>query len=150
MVGIGFFFPINSFCFEQGMDNSYLVSFCAWMNEGKTNILGIGFKDGFLFWTSAGCGRSGSFIAVHYLYEEAEKERKINFFNCVKSMRQERVNMVQTPVSLRLMIVKTHNTISSQKQILMEMICNFSFLANLRYHVYQFNIYRCVWWTSKT
>nr|XP_022311522.1 receptor-type tyrosine-protein phosphatase epsilon-like isoform X5 [Crassostrea virginica] len=46
---------------------------------------------------SAGCGRSGSFIAVHYLYEEAEKERKINFFNCVKSMRQERVNMVQTP-----------------------------------------------------
>ncbi|XP_065940586.1 receptor-type tyrosine-protein phosphatase epsilon isoform X9 [Magallana gigas] len=46
---------------------------------------------------SAGCGRTGSFIAVHYLCEEALKERKVNVFECVKRMREQRVNMVQTP-----------------------------------------------------
>lgn len=47
---------------------------------------------------SAGCGRTGSFIAVHYLCEEALKKRKVNVFECVKRMREQRVNMVQTPV----------------------------------------------------
>uniref|UniRef100_K1QW76 protein-tyrosine-phosphatase n=1 Tax=Magallana gigas TaxID=29159 RepID=K1QW76_MAGGI len=46
---------------------------------------------------SAGCGRTGSFIAVHYLCEEALKERRVNVFECVKRMREQRVNMVQTP-----------------------------------------------------
>jgi protein tyrosine phosphatase len=47
---------------------------------------------------SAGIGRTGAFIAVHYLYDRAEREQRVNIFECVKTMREQRINMVQTPV----------------------------------------------------
>ncbi|XP_067685088.1 receptor-type tyrosine-protein phosphatase alpha-like isoform X2 [Haliotis asinina] len=44
---------------------------------------------------SAGVGRTGAFIALDYLMDEAESNH-INVFMCVSKMRENRMNMVQT------------------------------------------------------
>ncbi|KAK6179861.1 hypothetical protein SNE40_012119 [Patella caerulea] len=45
---------------------------------------------------SAGIGRTGTFIALDYLIEEAKAIDSVDIFECVKQLRYERVNMVQT------------------------------------------------------
>ncbi|XP_067683144.1 receptor-type tyrosine-protein phosphatase alpha-like [Haliotis asinina] len=45
---------------------------------------------------SAGVGRTGAFIALDYLMDEAEADHNVNVFMCVSRMRQSRMNMVQT------------------------------------------------------
>ncbi|XP_046583114.1 receptor-type tyrosine-protein phosphatase mu-like [Haliotis rubra] len=44
---------------------------------------------------SAGVGRTGAFISLDYLMDEA-KSNHVNVFMCVSKMRQNRMNMVQT------------------------------------------------------
>ncbi|XP_046583127.1 receptor-type tyrosine-protein phosphatase mu-like [Haliotis rubra] len=45
---------------------------------------------------SAGVGRTGTFIALDYLMDEAESDNRVNVYMCVSKMRQNRMNMVQT------------------------------------------------------
>ncbi|XP_048255982.1 uncharacterized protein LOC124153060 isoform X4 [Haliotis rufescens] len=45
---------------------------------------------------SAGIGRTGTFIALQYLKEEAELSALQDVYTCVWSLRHQRVNMVQT------------------------------------------------------
>ncbi|XP_067684835.1 receptor-type tyrosine-protein phosphatase alpha-like [Haliotis asinina] len=45
---------------------------------------------------SAGVGRTGAFIALDYLMDEAESKHSINVYMCVGKMRLNRMNMVQT------------------------------------------------------
>ncbi|XP_071119356.1 uncharacterized protein [Haliotis cracherodii] len=45
---------------------------------------------------SAGIGRTGTFLALSYLFEEAKLSDTVDPYSCVKRMRHERVNMVQT------------------------------------------------------
>ncbi|XP_059169926.1 uncharacterized protein LOC131951611 [Physella acuta] len=45
---------------------------------------------------SAGVGRTGTFIALRNVIKEAEDTGKINFFNTVAKLRQDRVLMIQT------------------------------------------------------
>ena len=47
---------------------------------------------------SAGIGRTGTFIGLDYLVEEAIATNKVDVFQCVRKMRDNRINMVQTPV----------------------------------------------------
>ena len=49
---------------------------------------------------SAGVGRTGTFIAVDLALEQAEKEKKIDFAGIVIRLREQRMKMVQTDVSL--------------------------------------------------
>ncbi|XP_046552763.1 receptor-type tyrosine-protein phosphatase mu-like isoform X2 [Haliotis rubra] len=45
---------------------------------------------------SAGVGRTGAFIALDYLMDEAEGDNRVNVYMCVGKMRLYRMNMVQT------------------------------------------------------
>ncbi|CAG2220214.1 Phosphatidylinositol phosphatase PTPRQ,Tyrosine-protein phosphatase non-receptor type 11 [Mytilus edulis] len=45
---------------------------------------------------SAGIGRTGTFIALDYIVNEANESRYIDVFKCVETLRRQRVNMVQT------------------------------------------------------
>ncbi len=47
---------------------------------------------------SAGVGRTGSFIAVDYLLQEAEREQAVDIKGCVYMLRSQRPNMIQTLV----------------------------------------------------
>ncbi|XP_067685089.1 receptor-type tyrosine-protein phosphatase epsilon-like isoform X1 [Haliotis asinina] len=44
---------------------------------------------------SAGVGRTGTFIALDYLMDEAASDNRVNVYMCVGKMRQNRMNMVQ-------------------------------------------------------
>ncbi|XP_067664385.1 uncharacterized protein [Haliotis asinina] len=47
---------------------------------------------------SAGIGRTGTFIALDCLVDQATAEGVVDVFQCVKKLRYQRVNMVQTSV----------------------------------------------------
>ena len=48
---------------------------------------------------SAGVGRTGVYLAIDYLMDQAEAESGIDIYQCVNKLRQQRTNMVQTLVS---------------------------------------------------
>uniref|UniRef100_A0A8D2ZI55 protein-tyrosine-phosphatase n=1 Tax=Scophthalmus maximus TaxID=52904 RepID=A0A8D2ZI55_SCOMX len=45
---------------------------------------------------SRGAGRTGCFIAVDIMLDMAENEGVVDIFNCIRELRSQRVNMVQT------------------------------------------------------
>lgn len=48
---------------------------------------------------SAGVGRTGAFIAIDFMLEQAENEGTIDVFGLTSKMRKNRANMIQTVVS---------------------------------------------------
>jgi len=52
------------------------------------------------FISSAGVGRTGTFIGLDYLLDEAKQANGVSPYDCVELMRQRRPKMVQTEVSL--------------------------------------------------
>lgn len=47
---------------------------------------------------SAGIGRTGTFVCLDYLYDQGCAEQEVNINRCVKNMRAQRTNLVQTKV----------------------------------------------------
>uniref|UniRef100_A0A663NAN5 protein-tyrosine-phosphatase n=1 Tax=Athene cunicularia TaxID=194338 RepID=A0A663NAN5_ATHCN len=47
---------------------------------------------------SAGIGRTGTFIALDFLLKMGKAEGKVDVFQCVQRLREQRVSMVQTKV----------------------------------------------------
>ena len=55
---------------------------------------------------SAGVGRTGTFIALDYLLFQAAAEGIVDIYGLTRSMRKDRVNMIQTVVGGGLMLVR--------------------------------------------
>ena len=56
---------------------------------------------GHLFWLcSAGVGRTGTYIAIDTLLDVIEKETEVDICGIIMRMRQQRMKMVQTVVSI--------------------------------------------------
>ena len=49
---------------------------------------------------SAGVGRSGAYIAIDSLLEQAKQEDQVDVFRFTALMRSNRVNMIQTVVGV--------------------------------------------------
>ncbi|KAK6631659.1 hypothetical protein RUM44_006188 [Polyplax serrata] len=49
---------------------------------------------------SAGAGRTGTFIAIDILLQRVKNNQKINVFNTILKLRQQRVGMVQTEAQM--------------------------------------------------
>ena len=55
----------------------------------------------FITLSSAGVGRTGTYIALDYLLDQAAKENVVDMFECTKEMRSRRPCMIQTEVGLK-------------------------------------------------
>ena len=53
---------------------------------------------------SAGIGRTGVFISLDALLQQVEREGVIDVQGCIKGLREDRIDMVQQPVSVLFMV----------------------------------------------
>lgn len=105
-------FVIRTFELSKENENSRIViqfHFTTWSDHGAptypTTLLAfrrkvINFKPEdtapILSHCSAGIGRTGTFIAMNYLLEQAQAEGVVDVLKCAQQMRINRVNMIQT------------------------------------------------------
>lgn len=70
-----------------------------------------------IFWfSSAGIGRTGTFIAIDALYENGKKVGHVNIMEYIQMARKDRINMVQTHVG-NIVVERslTHFVLNQQK-----------------------------------
>ena len=69
--------------------------FTAGLNNKLIRLINFNFF--FLIYIlSAGIGRTGTFIAINFLFEQVRNNEKINIKNTVQFLRSQRVSLVQT------------------------------------------------------
>jgi len=56
----------------------------------------------FIVSCSAGVGRTGAFIALDCLLDQADAEGVVDVFALTNQMRKDRLNMIQTVVSIHI------------------------------------------------
>ena len=54
------------------------------------------------FCHSAGVGRTGTFIALDWLLDQAKETQAVNVYQCVHDLREQRQSMIQSLVCHRL------------------------------------------------
>ena len=67
---------------------------------GRTGLISLILMVPFNYQHSAGVGRTGTYIAIDSLMEQAKQEPEIDVFQFVIDMRQKRMKMIQTAVSV--------------------------------------------------
>ncbi|XP_052795728.1 receptor-type tyrosine-protein phosphatase T-like isoform X1 [Mya arenaria] len=69
----------------------------------KVKLRGGQRKHPWLVHCSAGIGRTGTFIAMDFLYDQGTATEVVDIAQCVTDLREDRVNMVQTVGQYRLL-----------------------------------------------
>ncbi|XP_061182306.1 receptor-type tyrosine-protein phosphatase kappa-like, partial [Saccostrea echinata] len=104
-------FTIRTFCIKKENEQRIIrhFHFTAWPDKGvpiyasslvhfhsKVRNTTAQGKGPLVVHCSAGIGRTGTFIALDFLIQEAKESGFIDVFRCVETLRRQRVNMVQT------------------------------------------------------
>ncbi|XP_046561103.1 receptor-type tyrosine-protein phosphatase T-like [Haliotis rubra] len=100
-------YTISTFLVTQATDERTVTHyhFTSWPDHGVPSppalvnfwrLVKLQDKGPMVVHCSAGVGRTGAFIALDYLVDEAETDHNVNVFMCVSKMRHNRMNMVQT------------------------------------------------------
>ncbi|XP_062581733.1 receptor-type tyrosine-protein phosphatase alpha-like [Saccostrea cucullata] len=102
---------IRTFCLKNGTEKRLVrhLHFTAWPDKGvplyasslvhfhsKVKITTSQGKGPIIVHCSAGIGRTGTFIALDYLIQQAKESEYVDVFGCVEILRRQRVNTVQT------------------------------------------------------
>ena len=80
--------------------------------------------DGFSFW-SAGVGRTGTFIGYDALLKRGKETGRINVFEFVKKMREDRMTMIQTKVVTIFLIKLKRNKNTIVNRTLIKLPINY-------------------------
>jgi Protein-tyrosine phosphatase len=65
---------------------------------------------------SAGVGRTGTFIALDIMIQRIKQEKKINIFDLVKQLREQRIKMVQTIDQYAFLYTSAMELLESRRQ----------------------------------
>ena len=141
-----------------------LLSYCTFILPCITNIwkrnkdsvhlplkksFGVWHKKKFKKYFSAGVGRTGTFIALDSLLKQGRESGRINVFEFVKQMRQDRMTMVQTVVCLCVFFLYPawiYQFLSLNVNVVF--VCGF-FLAFTCCYFYLWNLFFCKCWSMK-
>nr|CAD7409834.1 unnamed protein product [Timema poppensis] len=110
----------------------FMLQFCSTMRQHIEDDAGLTVVH-----CSAGVGRTGTLIALDILLQHIKENKKIDIFNTVYQLRQQRTNMVQTevPTTLNTNVAGLQLVTPVRKRCISLLLSDNAYLGNSSYFV---------------